>query len=145
MFKQKIFIISFILLIIIAVFNYLGVKFYLYWVYRWYDIPMHMLGGLWVSLFTLSVYSYFYKNVSILNYRRKVFTTVFIVLIFVIIFWEAFELVGGITSWNNNGYWMDTLGDILNGFIGGTMGYLFFIRNKKCNVDLGCDYNSIIK
>ena len=102
---------------------------------------MHILGGLWVSLLSLSVYSYFDKNVSIINYHWRVFRIVFLGLLFMIIFWEIFELVGGMTSLNDNGYWPDTLGDILNGFIG----YFFFIIRKKSDVELEYKNNQIIK
>ena len=145
MFKKKTFIISFIVLVVVAVLNYIGNNFYLYWIYKWYDIPMHILGGLWVSLLSLSVYSYFDKNVSIINYHWRVFRIVFLGLLFMIIFWEIFELVGGMTSLNDNGYWPDTLGDILNGFIGGMIGYFFFIIRKKSDVELEYKNNQIIK
>ena len=136
MFKQKIFIASFIVLILVAVLNYIGVTYNLYWVYRWYDIPMHMLGGLWVSLFSLSIFSYFGKKNSIVNYRMKAFLIVFFALLFITISWEIFELWGGITFINERGYWFDTLHDIFNAYVGGMVAYVFFIKNKKCAFSL---------
>lgn len=139
MFKRKIFIYSFILLILIAIFNYIGVKFCWYWTYRWYDIPMHIAGGLWVSLFFLFLYDYFVNKFTIKNYKIKVFWVVFCVLLFITVSWEIFEVLGGINFTGDRGYWPDTLGDILNGFIGGMIGYLFFIKSKKCNSQIECN------
>jgi hypothetical protein len=136
MFKQKIFIASFIVLILVAVLNYLGSIFNLYWVYRWYDIPMHILGGLWVALFSLSIFAYFCKNISIVNYRKKVFGIVFIILLFITISWEIFELWGGITFLGDRGYWIDSSADILNAYLGGTIACLLFIKKRKCNNNL---------
>lgn len=139
MFKRQIFIYSFILLILIAVFNYIGLKFSWYWTYRWYDIPMHIAGGLWVSLFFLFLYDYFVTRFTIHNYKLKVFWVVFFVLLFITISWEIFEVVGGINNLNDVGYWPDSLGDILNGFIGGFIGYFFFVKSKKCNTGIDCE------
>lgn len=144
MFKQKIFITSFLVLVIVAIFHYIGIKYYLYWTVKWYDIPMHILGGLWVSLLSLSIYAHFYGNASIINYRRKVFKVVFLVLLFVTVSWEVFELIGKITFLNDKGYWLDTFKDIFDGYIGGMIGYFFFIRNKKCKVELVSTNNKII-
>jgi len=142
MFKRKIFIYSFILLIFIAIFNYIGLKFYWYWTYRWYDIPMHIAGGLWVSLFFLFLYDYFVTNFTIKNYKLKVFWVVFSVLLFITVSWEIFEVVGGINNLGDRGYWPDSLGDILNGFIGGMAGYFFFIKSKKCKIGIDCDIDN---
>ncbi len=134
MFKQKIFILSFIVLVLVASFNYLGVTFSLYWVYKWYDIPMHMLGGLWVSLFTLSFYPYLNKHYLVKDFNINPLYAVFISLLFMIIAWEIFELIGGMALLSDRGYWPDTLGDVLNGYIGGIVGYLFYL--KENNVEL---------
>jgi len=131
MFKQKIFVISFIVLVLIAVFNYLGMKFNLYWFYRWYDIPMHMLGGFWVTLFSLSIYSHFSKSFPVISYYVKFLYIMLFILLAVTISWEVFELAGGITFVDDRGYWIDTFADILNAYIGGAVVYFLFIKNNK--------------
>ena len=132
MFKQKIFIYSFIVLIIVAIFQNLGTSFDLYTIYPWYDIPMHILGGLWVSLFTLSIYIYFFNNTSIPNYRKKVFQVMCITLLFVAVSWEIFEIIGHMTFLSDGiWYWIDTIKDIFDDFIGGMLGYYFYTRNNQ--------------
>jgi len=118
MFKQKIFIVSFFVLALIAVLNYVGIKLSLYWVYRWYDIPMHMLGGLCVTLFSLSLYSHLNRVFPIIVYKINVFYVLFFTLLVVTISWEVFELLGQITFVGDRGYWPDTLDDILNAYMG---------------------------
>ncbi len=149
MHKQKtLLILTLVVIIFVAIFNYIGIKYNLYWIYKWYDIPMHLLGGFCVGLFSLFLYKNFNKNISIVNYRRKVFVFVFLILLFVTVSWEIFELIGGITFLTDKGYWLDNIGDIMNGLLGGIVAYLFFIRNKKCNTKLGCinnQNNKIIK
>jgi hypothetical protein len=100
---------------------------------------MHIAGGLWVSLFFLFLYDYFVNKFTIKNYKIKVFWVVFCVLLFITVSWEIFEVLGGINFTGDRGYWPDTLGDILNGFIGGMIGYLFFIKSKKCNSQIECN------
>ncbi|MFA5934431.1 MAG: hypothetical protein WC827_00895 [Candidatus Paceibacterota bacterium] len=140
MFKQKIFIASFVTLIIVASLNYFGGKFYWYWTYKWFDIPMHMLGGLWISLFSLSLYAFFYKKLSILNYRMNVLGIVAFAVLSIGVSWELFELLGGITSLHDGtSYWIDTISDIMNDSIGGLVGYFFFIKNRKCESVLSCE------
>lgn len=132
MFKQKIFIYSFIVLVIVAIANHLGAQFNLYYIYPWYDIPMHMLGGLWVSLFTIFLYTNFYNNSLDTNYPKKILKVVLISLLFMTVSWEIFELIGKITFLSEGKlYWIDVIKDIIDGFIGGIIGYYFYTKNTK--------------
>ncbi len=47
------------------------------------------------------------------------------------ILWEYFEVTNGNVFMNMNGYWPDTLSDVLNGFIGGVLAYLYIIKNEN--------------
>src|SRR3989344_4635970 len=133
MFKQKIFIASFIVLIIVAVSNYAGIKYGLYWTYRWFDIPVHALGGLWVSLLFLSAYPYLQKVSNKLD-SRKVLQSLLIVILAVTISWEIFELaIGSVFPGQGLTYWIDTITDIINAFIGSIVGYAFYIIEKRNN------------
>jgi hypothetical protein len=129
MFKQKIFIYSFIVLILVAIFNYLGTNYYFYITYDWYDIPMHILGGLWVSLFTIFLYTLYYKNTLIKENRKRILSIVCIALLFMTISWEMFEIISKITLPSDGAlYWIDTIKDITDGYIGGMIGYFFYIK-----------------
>jgi hypothetical protein len=126
---KKIFISSFLVLISVAVFNYIGIKYNLYWIYNWYDIPMHILGGLWVSLFSIYLYTYFDKDIFASDYHKKVLKIVILSLTFMTISWEIFELLGKLTFLSDGKwYWFDTIKDIIDGFIGGMIGYYFYSK-----------------
>ena len=132
MFKQKIFITSFIVLVSVAILNYAGIKYNLYWIYNWYDIVMHMLGGLWVSLFSMSIFIYFFRDVSNPDYNKNILKIVLFALLFMTLSWEVFELLGKITFLSDGKlYWFDTIKDIIDGFIGGIGGYYFYTKNSK--------------
>lgn len=48
----------FIYVWVLALAHLLAQRLYLYWVYRWLDIPMHFLGGIWVGLAALWLWYY---------------------------------------------------------------------------------------
>lgn len=93
---------------------------------------MHMLGGLWVSLFTIFLYTNFYNNSLDTNYPKKILKVVLISLLFMTVSWEIFELIGKITFLSEGKlYWIDVIKDIIDGFIGGIIGYYFYTKNTK--------------
>ena len=82
-----------------------------YWIYRWFDIPMHLLGG-----FTIGVFS-----VAILGKFRPL---LFVVIVLgAAVGWEAFEYLSGIT-YNEPKYWFDTTHDLLDDALGGIAAYV---------------------
>ena len=99
-----------------------------------------MLGGLWVALFSFSLYPYV-KEAGLKNYKISPFYLAFFSLLFMTLSWEIFEILGRITSVSDIGYWRDTVSDILNGYIGGMFGYLFFLKHG--NIDLVLSNKSI--
>jgi hypothetical protein len=131
MLKKKLLIISILTILFIAVFHYLSLKYNWYWTYRWLDIPVHILSGFWVSL-TVLLISLKIKHIDkIYEYKKKALLVMLISVLIISIFWEMFELIFKVTSLNSINYWQDSLGDILNGFIGGITAYLYFTKNKK--------------
>ncbi len=54
--RQSLFRKSIILLVIIFLLNFFGSKFYWYGILWWFDMPMHFLGGIWVTLSALFIY-----------------------------------------------------------------------------------------
>ena len=59
----------------------LGLAMYLYWVFRWFDILVHTLGGLAVGFLAAFLFS------------RRHIAAVFAVLFLSVIGWEVFEVV----------------------------------------------------
>lgn len=129
--KEYILYSSSLVLVLISILNYLGGQFYWYWTYKWFDIPVHMLGGVWVGLTTLWLWAHFSHLKVVKTFRMKALGIVVFSIFFVGISWEIFELLGGITNMTDRGYWPDTIGDIINDFIGGMFAYFVFIKTKK--------------
>jgi hypothetical protein len=84
---------------------------YFYWYHRWFDIPMHLLGGAAVGAFVLAFF-----NVR----RMKLY---FFCMLAVVVGWEVFENLAQISTGQPN-YWTDTIGDMANGLIGAVFSYV---------------------
>lgn len=105
------------LITIFAVSRYIFEPTYLYYELRWLDIPMHIMGGFGVASLTSALFAYRNKEVDFLK--------IFIVYAFVAVSWELYEYVHDLAQhqvWNG---WLDTMKDLVNGFIGMTIAYLF--------------------
>lgn len=131
MLKNKLLLISLLTILLISVFHYLSLRYSWYWTFRWLDIPVHIVGGFWVSLSALWVSLYISHIDSILGYKRKALIVMLTSVLVVAILWEIFELIFHVTSVNSVGYWQDTLSDISNGFVGGIISFTYFIKNKS--------------
>jgi ABC-type enterochelin transport system permease subunit len=131
MLKKKLLLISILTILFIAIFHYFALKNSWYWTFRWLDIPVHVVGGFWVSLTVLWICLKIKHIDSINGYKKKALIVMLSSVLIVAIFWEIFELVSGVTSLHNVGYWQDSLSDISNSFVGGIIAFLYFIKNKK--------------
>lgn len=131
MLKNKLLLISLLTIILIATFHYFSIKYSWYWTYRWFDIPVHIVGGFWVSLSALWISLHISHIDSIFAYKRKALIVMLSSVLVVAILWEIFELIFHVTSINTDIYWQDTFGDISNGFVGGIISFIYFIKNKS--------------
>jgi uncharacterized protein YacL len=129
--KEYILYSSFLVIIVVAILNHFGGQFYWYWTHRWFDIPVHMLGGLSVGFAALWFWAHFMHLKVIRFLKLKALGVVILAIFFVGISWEIFELLGGITNMTDRGYWPDTIGDIINDFIGAIFAYFIFMKTKK--------------
>lgn len=100
----------------------------LYWQVWWLDIVMHFLGGIWIAL--LLLWFFFYSGYMNMPRTRSIpalfLGAVFSVLL-VGVLWEWYEWSWG-TTFNIEGYWLDTIGDIASDIAGGLAGCLFFVK-----------------
>jgi len=131
MLKKKLLLISILTILFIAIFHYFALKNSWYWTFRWLDIPVHIVGGFWVSLTVLWICLKIKHIDSINGYKKKALIAMLSSVLIVAIFWEIFELISGVTSLHSIGYWQDSLSDISNSFVGGIIAFLYFIKNKK--------------
>lgn len=105
------------LLTIFAVSHYIFEPTYLYYELKWLDIPMHIMGGFGVASLTAAILSYINKDVS--------FFRLFVVYATVAIAWELYEYLHDLVNYEAWNGWLDTIKDLVDGFIGMTVAYLF--------------------
>ena len=103
----------------VAVAHFAALHFFWYWKYTWIDMPIHMLGGVSVSL-GLSILPFF--RVSLPPRLRTLIGCVAIVFI-VGVAWEIFEIFAGAVVFDSE-YPLDTLTDLCMDVLGGTIGYV---------------------
>jgi len=84
---------------------------YLYWHYPWFDIPMHILGGIVIAVFSVGLLKK-YNPYGFLGIISVAF-----------IGWEIFEFLFHISTGQPD-YIFDTLHDVVNNFIGAGIIYL---------------------
>ncbi len=89
--------------------------FYLYWIYKQIDIPVHMLGGLMSALYVLVGLRY-------LNWKES-FKNVFIGVLVIGIAWEVLEIIYKVAE-INFAYWLNSGKDLISDSVGGYLGYL---------------------
>lgn len=94
-----------------------ALTFYLYWVYLWFDIPMHILGGATVALG-------YQSRFGLSKFAHKLSFGLISTLLFVLavgLVWEGYEYVVAPTF--KEGYLEDTIIDIVMDLLGGLIGY----------------------
>lgn len=94
---------------LIAGLQFYAVNNFLYWHYPWFDVPMHLLGGVVIATVLVAFLH---------DFRPKLFV-LFAAVIFV--GWEIFELYFGLPRETN--YFFDTALDMLNDSLGATAVY----------------------
>ncbi len=106
-------------LILVAVVHVIALELYLYWRFPWFDVPMHVLGGLCAAL-----------GYSILPFiglrKRGRYETLlwYIGAVLVIgIAWEVFEYAAGISLVREANFILDTVLDLCMDLAGGLIGY----------------------
>jgi hypothetical protein len=105
----------------LAVIHALALALSLYWHFWWFDIPMHMFGGVIVALglFTL-------RDLRIISNRFLKLIPVLTFVFIVALVWEGYELLIGIPM--ESDYAIDTLADLTMGLLGAIVGYVIGIK-----------------
>ena len=117
------YIILFLLLgVAFAAVHQFAVMASLYWYYWWFDIPMHLWGGIMVG-FGVHVLATF-KSFKI----KANLTVLLLFLTLVTLSWEVFEWSVGLFDPEN--HLMDTAQDIVLGFSGGLLAHTILRRYR---------------
>jgi len=125
---RMIFGVAFFVLIVIGVIHVSAIEYSLYFYYNWLDIPVHFLGGIWVSATALwLILSKEYFS-SLRTNRRLLLLTLFSSALFIGLLWEAFEYVFGIAVLNPANYVPDTIKDLFTDVLGSLFLYVYYVR-----------------
>lgn len=112
------------LIFFILVMNFLANKFYWYSSIWYLDIIMHFLGGLWLGLAFIYLFSP----------QDHSFNSVFKILLFVLLIgvgWEVFEIAVNDVITKNPFNYLDTLSDIFFDLSGGLCAILYVWSRTK--------------
>lgn len=109
----------------------IGLKYELFFLIKWLDMPFHFFGGLFVYIFWMAYSKH--SQISITGSYKLLFSFLVSIgfVLFVGVFWEFFELYldrfithQGLT--NLVGVYEDTLADLFFDFLGGFVGFLMY-------------------
>ncbi len=96
---------------LLSVLNLIALEGYWYWKYRWFDTPMHILGGLAIGALCIGLSR---------TYRPLTYAGI---LALAFLGWEVFEYVFHLST-NQPHYLLDTLHDLMNDAVGGLITFL---------------------
>ena len=110
--------------LLLTVLHHCALEYLWYCEYWWFDIPMHFMGGFLGGILAVWAYcrvpyvgKFLYKFVS-------PSAVVVLLVFFVTLLWEVFEVWAGI-SIHEPRYLFDTTKDMMVGMLGGTVSLLF--------------------
>lgn len=114
------------LVVLVAALHVAALVFDFYWYFWWYDIMTHFLGGAFIGL--LSAWVFFFSGYVRLRVLtpRMLFLVALGGTLLVGAGWEMYEYTLGHTL-SPEGYWTDTVLDVLCDVAGGFAGYLFLL------------------
>ncbi|MBI5456792.1 hypothetical protein HY969_03535 [Candidatus Kaiserbacteria bacterium] len=112
---RRLLFVQFTLLAVIAFLYFLGFWLYLHWVFWWYDILLHFLGGVWVALAARWIFA--------LKGIVPPGSWILALVIVVGLLWELFEVVVGMPRESN--YLFDTSLDLLMDVLGSIAALMF--------------------
>ena len=104
----------------------LALWFYLYWVYAWFDIMTHFMGGLWVGFATIWLFYYSrFKLAKDSPFFARSLITVLLSMLVVGILWEVYEVVTLLILGAEfpAGYLGDTILDVIMDMTGALTAY----------------------
>ena len=116
-----------VLIFTIAVIDAMALRYHLFYTYRWFDIPLHLLGGLWVSLSILWYYFIFRQGKAQIQEEREMFIFALSGTFAVALAWELFEYTVNAYIVLDKYDMIDTFKDLSMGMIGATIGARIFI------------------
>lgn len=106
-----------LLIVAIAVANGLADKYFWYWKMRWFDIPMHFAGGVWLA--GMAFWWFYYRKAITDKSFSKIFTICLFATLGVGLVWEIYEAVVSLLTVGHINAMSDTIKDLSFDVIGG--------------------------
>lgn len=129
--RKLLFIAATLTLSLLAVIDKLAFINFWYWRHRWFDLPMHLLGGVSTGLFCLFAYAFYQemKGSGAEGFRPAALIKLTLFVTAVIgIFWEIFEYWSGRMIKFS---WWESGSDVVVGLCGAELIVLSFIVLAK--------------
>ena len=123
--KKLLTYLAFLIFFIFAV-NYAAMKFYWYFSIWYFDMPMHFLGGFWLGLALIWLFSV--KELSF-----KIIFKIILGVFFIGILWELFEISIDKTITQNPFNILDTISDMCFDLAGGALSIIYFFKRIVYN------------
>ncbi|MBI5077875.1 MAG: hypothetical protein HZB11_00710 [Candidatus Yonathbacteria bacterium] len=108
-----------LLVVAIAVINGFADTYYWYWTMRWFDMPMHFAGGVWLASF--GVWWQYSRRDVVARDFTSLLVICFVFAFGVGLLWELYEAGVSFLTVGHINAMPDTLSDLLFDTIGGTM------------------------
>ena len=125
------------LILVIAVVNAFAQYHYWYWTMRWFDMPMHFLGGMWLAGVAIW-WRFFYGKFPDTKIELHNFLAWGVGYAFLVGFaWEAYEAVIALSTKGYMNAMSDTLSDLGFDILGGLVVVaLVWLRIKNNNLKI---------
>ena len=114
---------------VIGLINSLALYNTWYWRYRFLDMPMHFLGGVFISVFILWIMYVRKKKGETLGVasRKELRLVALTAILIVGLSWEVFEFRSDVwVVFAHMFSWADTVSDLMCDLLGATFGVLWF-------------------
>jgi|SRR3989344_1444557 len=125
--KTKIFYITLFSFSLLALLYSMALIYDWFFYWRWFDIPMHFLGGFFAGGVSLWIFFNQLKN------DREIFLATFFGALIIGVAWELFEYFTGLTFVVYGNYVFDTAKDFLMDGLGALAIYLAVRTEKSYN------------
>lgn len=106
---------------ILTAFHLAAEHYFLYWRVQWFDISVHLLGGLWAGLFAAWILALF-------NRSSRLFLFICVAVLFGAV-WELFEAKVGMIVFPSDT--LDTMKDLSMDAVGGIAAYVLALKITK--------------
>lgn len=119
------------LIIAIAIMNGFAESYYWYWRIRWFDMPMHFAGGVWLA--GTAVWWFCHKDKIIKASFSQIFAVCIIATLGVGLLWELLQAWLGMVTVGHTNAMSDTMGDLSFDLLGGIVVSIFTWLKIKQN------------